>query len=123
MLAASALPRGPGHVKLPGAERAVISEAKVRDYLLSESHPIGRFKAAFFRALGYSAGAWPQLERDLREQARQGEAVPTEATPYGQKYEISATLVGPLGREAIVVSVWIVLREEDFPRLVTVFPG
>ena len=110
-------------MKIPGAERAVISEAKVRDYLLSESHPIGRFKAAFFRKLGYSAGAWPQLERDLRVLAREGEAVATETSRYGQKYEINATLVGPLGREAIVVSVWIVLLEEDFPRLVTVFPG
>lgn len=44
-------------VKLPGAERAFIDPSKVRDYLLSESHPVGRFKAAFFIALGYSAAA------------------------------------------------------------------
>jgi len=36
-------------MRLPGV--AVVDEAKVRDYLLSDSHPIGRFKAAFFLAL------------------------------------------------------------------------
>jgi len=42
-------------VKLLGVERGVIDAAKIRDYLLSDSHPVGRFKAAFFVAMGYSA--------------------------------------------------------------------
>ncbi len=33
---------------LPNAERAVVSERKVVDYLLSETHPDGRGKARFF---------------------------------------------------------------------------
>jgi hypothetical protein len=35
---------------LPGSEHAVIDAAKLRDYLLSYEHPVGRFKAAFFAA-------------------------------------------------------------------------
>jgi len=31
-------------VVLPNATKVVIDSAKVRDYLLSSSHPIGRFK-------------------------------------------------------------------------------
>jgi hypothetical protein len=42
-------------VGLPNADRAVIEDAKVRDYLLSATHPIGRFKSVFFVALGFSA--------------------------------------------------------------------
>jgi hypothetical protein len=42
-------------VLLPNADRAIVPEAKVRDYLLSNAHPVGRFKAVFFIALGYSA--------------------------------------------------------------------
>lgn len=41
-------------MRLPAADRAYVDPAKVRDYLLSPVHPEGQFKAAFFRALGYS---------------------------------------------------------------------
>ena len=54
---------------LPNAAKAVIDSAKVRDYLLSSSHPIGRFKQPFFAALGYSRDQWQQLEADLLELA------------------------------------------------------
>jgi hypothetical protein len=39
-------------MKLPEAQRAVIAPAKIRDYLFSTSHPVGRFKAPFFDSLG-----------------------------------------------------------------------
>ena len=41
-------------MKLPNASGAIIEPAKLRDYLLSPAHPVGRFKAPFFVALGYS---------------------------------------------------------------------
>ena len=44
-------------MKLPFAERAIVEPEKVREYLLSPTHPVGRFKAAFFHALGYSSPA------------------------------------------------------------------
>lgn len=109
-------------MKLPGVERAVVDPPKIRDYLLSESHPVGRFKAAFFTALGYSASAWAALAADLRHHAAENEASPTEANPYGQKYEVRGKLRGPAGQAALV-AVWIVLRGDDFPRFVTAFPG
>ena len=39
-------------MRLPNSDRAVVADAKVRDYLLSQSHPVGRFKSSFFVALG-----------------------------------------------------------------------
>ncbi len=108
-------------VILSGVDRAVVDPAKIRVYLLSESHPVGRFKSVFFMALGYSAQAWEKLADDLRAHAVENEAVPTESNRYGQKYEVRGTLEGPGGRT--VVAVWIVLRGEDCPRLVTAFPG
>lgn len=42
------------HVLLPNLELACVDERKIHDYLLSSEHPIGRFKAAFFRSLGYT---------------------------------------------------------------------
>lgn len=110
-------------MKLPAAERAVVDSSKVRDYLLSESHPVGRFKAVFFAALGYSSANWEQLAADLRRHAADHEAVATEANPYGQKFEVRGTLRGPAARSAALVTVWIVLRGEDLPRFVTAYPG
>jgi hypothetical protein len=63
-------------VVLPNSERAIVDEAKVRDYLLSPSHPVGRFKAAFFS-----------------------------------------------GRQAALVTVWMVPNGRDFAHFVTAFPG
>jgi len=40
-------------MKLPNREKVHISRRKLTDYLLSETHPIGRWKAKFFRALGF----------------------------------------------------------------------
>lgn len=110
-------------MRLPGVERAVIDPAKVRDYLLSPAHPVGRFKAVFFRTLGYSESDWRTLESDLRELASTADAIAGQDSRYGQKFEVSGILVGPSGRRAMVVTVWIVLASDDFPRLITAYPG
>jgi len=53
--------------KVPNHDRAVIDERKVRDYLLSPVHPIGRHKARFFYRLGYIGGrrgnGWPETSK------------------------------------------------------------
>ncbi len=110
-------------MKLPAVERAVVDAAKIRDYLLSDSHPVGRFKAAFFLALGYSAADWEVLAEDLRSHAAANDAVAGVPSEYGQKYEVRGRIGSPAGKGAILVAVWIVLRGEDFPRFVTAFPG
>lgn len=110
-------------MNLPAVERAAVDEAKVRDYLLSDSHPVGRFKAAFFRSLGYSAADWQRLSADLRHHARTNPAVATRNNEYGQTFEVRGRLEGPAGRLVMVRAVWIVRRGEDVPRFVTAFPG
>ncbi|MGH2609635.1 MAG: DUF6883 domain-containing protein [Tepidiformaceae bacterium] len=109
-------------MKLPHADRAVVDERKVRDYLLSRTHPIGRFKAAFFARAGLEAENWPELALQLRELAVQGDAVPGESTQYGAKYMISGTLKGPRGPGLEVTTAWILRTPGDAPRLVTVYP-
>ena len=110
-------------MKLPAAQRAVIAAAKIRDYLLSTSHPVGRFKAPFFASLGYTVADWQRLEQDLLRFANSDEAVPGKESPYGQRYEIRGTLNGPSGKSARVLTVWIVRFESDVPEFVTAFPG
>lgn len=108
---------------LPEAERAVVEPRKLRDYLLSQSHPVGRFKASFFARLGYTQDGWGVLSADLRQHAAAGVAQPVEATRFGQKYQVTGPMRGPAGKEAEIVTVWIILNGEDFPRFVTAFPG
>jgi len=109
-------------VRLPGASRAVVDEAKVRDYLLSWSHPVGRSKAAFFGALGYSARDHQRLAADLLEHALAHDVRPGGENEYGRKYEVRGRIEVPAGKAAVIVSVWIVLYTEDFPRFVTAYP-
>jgi len=45
-------------MKLPNSQKAVVDERKVREYLLSSSHPVGRLKATFFGSIGFHAEAW-----------------------------------------------------------------
>ena len=104
-------------MKLPQADRAVVDERKVRDYLLSKSHPIGRFKAA-----GFEAENWVELASRLRELAVRGETTRGEANEYGVKYMISGIPEGPRGPGLEVTTVWLVPTRGDAPRRVTVYP-
>ena len=108
---------------LPSSEHAHIDSAKIRDYLLSDVHPVGRFKAVVFHALGYKAAEWEKLRDDLLAHAQGAEAVPGQASAFGQKYEVSGTLRGPNGREAKFTSVWLAPVEGGAPRFITAFPG
>ena len=110
-------------MKLPFAERAVVEPDKLRDYLLSSTHPVGRFKAVFFATLGYTGENWAELQRDLLQIAVLGEATHGKFSRFGNKYEVPAILTGPSGRSAAVLSVWIVRHGEQVPRLVTAMPG
>ena len=109
--------------RLPSAETAIVQQAKICEYLLSMNHPIGRFKGTFFGALGYTIERWERLQTDLLQLAQSGKAVRGQESPYGQKHEVRGTLVGPSGRGADLVTVWIVLHGETSPQLVTAFPG
>ncbi len=42
---------------------------------------------------------------------------------FGQKYLVRGIIEGPTGRIASVVSVWVILAGETFPRLVTAYRG
>ncbi len=110
-------------MRVPGAELAVVDPAKVRDYLLSPEHPVGRFKAAFFGTLGYSRDDWQLLVANLRAIVASEAATPGGESAFGSKFEVRGTIVGPTGREAKVVTVWIILAGESAPRFVTAFPG
>lgn len=109
-------------IVIPNADEAIIPPEKVRDYLLSVSQPVGKFKAVFFSARGYTATDWQQLEADLRALLVY-EAELGERTEYGQKYVIRGRITGPAGKRAEIATAWIILEGESRPRLITAYPG
>jgi hypothetical protein len=110
-------------MQLPQADSATIAPEKIRDYLLSPSHPVGRFKANFFSELGFSQDLWQELEGQIRVHAQSGDVALGSASEYGQKYIVRGDLRGPSGRTARILSVWIVRRGDTVPRFVTAYPG
>jgi len=110
-------------MKIPNAENAIIPAEKVKDYLLSSSHPVGRFKAVFFSSLGYSSSNWEIFANDIRTLLLQNDAEKTEKSEYGQKYKITGTIRGPFQKAAHLVTIWIILKDNDNPRFITAYPG
>ena len=108
---------------LPNADLAEIDPQKLHGYLLSETHPVGRFKARFFAALGYAAERWQELEADLRIQHVTQDAQPGESLLEGQVFTIRAILKGPNGQSAVVLSVSFIAAAGGAPRFVTAYPG
>ena len=108
-------------MRLPNHNNALLPSEKIRGYLLSDSHPIGRYKAAVFRSLGYESRDSEVLARDLRKLLIL-DAAEVGTSEFGTKYAIRGTICGPNGRQSDIVSIWIVRNEEDFPRFVTAYP-
>lgn len=110
-------------MRLPNAEGAIIDAEKLHGYVLSSAHPVGRFKAAFFHKLGYSAENWEALERHLREISLSRDVTTVEETRYGQKFIIEGPLTSPVGETVRIVTVWVILKGQSAPRFVTAYPG
>jgi hypothetical protein len=110
-------------MKLPHADRAEVDPGKLGRYLLSETHPVGKAKARFFREAGFDESAVETLVQGLLQIARTQEVVGTFATVHGQKFVLEGELEAPSGRRLRVRTVWIIDRGQERPRLVTAYPG
>lgn len=107
---------------MPRAQDVLIPEEKLRDYLLSESHPVGRAKARFFKQFGFTDAAIAEMDGHLRAIARTGEVAETKVTEFGMKYVIDGEIECDDGRKLLLRTVWIVLSPGESPRFVTAHP-
>jgi hypothetical protein len=81
-------------MKLPGVGQAIVDAAKIRDYLLSFEHPVGRSKARFFARLGFSQEDWQELGRSVLELAGRADATLGAKNEFGQKYVVRGIIKG-----------------------------
>lgn len=110
-------------MKIPNADRAIIAQDKLCDYLLNIDHEWGGSKARRLVAMGYALDQWQRLESDLRAQHLTVDVDRIGDTEYGPRYEIVAVLVGPSGKSVTFRSVWQIDTGTDVPRLITMYPG
>jgi hypothetical protein len=97
--------RGQDLAKLPNAEKALIQSEKIEGYILSSAHPVGRFKAAFFRKFGYSAENSDEFEQSLRQMVMSQDVSGVEETSYGRKYVVEGLMRSPSGEDLQIVTV------------------
>lgn len=108
-------------MKLPNPHKAVVDIAKLRDYSLNLSHPVGGHKARVFRAalgLTVEQAAWLRLR--ALEIAVTGDATPGPSSVFGDKYVINAW-INYKGKTALVRFSWIIEFGTDFPRLTSCY--
>ena len=108
---------------LPNAGNAYIPSEKLIDYLISETHAVGKSKARFFRAHGYDEDNLHQLEQDLLSVPRYNEIDEQVTSTHGTKYVVSGALQTPRGTTVAVTTVWIIEPPDERPRFVTAYPG
>ncbi len=110
-------------MNLPNSEKAVVPPDKLTDYLLSNSHLAGRWKASFFRSIGFSETNVDELKIALINVANRGEVKSTITSAFGVKYVVEGRIVAPNGKVAVIQTVWVVEPGEERPRLVTAYPA
>ena len=107
---------------LPNADRAIIDERKVRNYLLNPLHVRGGGQARMFAAaLGYGRFDHGRLIERIKQAILQHEAALVDAVPHGERFRVDVSIVGPAG-SAIVRTLWIIRTGEDVPRLTSAYP-
>ena len=105
-------------MKLPGD--VIIPEDKLVGYLLLPRQESD--KSQFLGIAGYTMATWEGLAHDLHNLAKTHEISDMTISPYGIKWEVQGTLVGPNGQVLCVVTVWITLEASGETRFVTLFP-
>ncbi len=84
-------------MKVPNVGSAQITGSKLREYLLSPSHPIGRYKARFFGNLGYTREDAGRLATDLLE-ILANDIQDSIETEFGTKYVVPGQRTAPMAQ-------------------------
>ncbi len=108
-------------MKLPNGEHATIG-SKLENYVLNPSHWEGRHKARVFESvLGITLSNRDALRDAIlaaAENSDEAEAIGDNG--HGMVYLLRFPVTTAQGT-AMILTVWIILQGEDFPRLVTCY--
>ena len=108
-------------MKMPCYQKAYVPIAKMKEYLLSETHAVGKPKAVFLKRLGFNLENADLLEQGLLTIAYD-EVKEIVLSPYGTKYVIVSELETPSRKTITLQTVWIIENKKTIPRFVTAYP-
>ena len=109
-------------MKLPNSEQAIVPEKKLIGYILSETHAVGKFKARFFRDLGFNETNVVVLRKELLNLAKYNEVKSFEQSNYGTKYIVDGSILTPRKQSVKIRTVWIIEKGKTGPIFVTAYP-
>lgn len=75
-------------MKIPNNEYSWVADNKITDYLLSETHEIGKHKAEFFKHFGFSLNDIDTFKDSLIQHSIDRDIVETKNSNFGVKYEL-----------------------------------
>jgi hypothetical protein len=90
---------------LPDADRAIVEESRVRQYLLNPLHPDGGSKAVFFLARHFNAEHWHDLCDALIVHARNNQVTRSVQTQWGLRCTVERNRPTPDGHNPCIRTV------------------
>jgi len=109
-------------MELPNKAHAHIPPEKITDYLLSETHAVGKSKARYFGSYGFHSKNPEALEHGLLSIAYNNEVIDTDTSRHGTKYTIDGQIETPKGVMIRIRTIWIIEKGQNSPRFVTAYP-
>lgn len=106
---------------LPNANRAIIKEEKITDYVLNFDHFEGKNKARIFSSvLGLKKENADYLINAIRDAILINDAVKQSESTFGIKYTVDFDLLFKK-KIARVRTGWLIEKDKNIPRLITCF--
>lgn len=112
--------RKSGIMKLPRHEEAVIPMAKLTQYALNPDKSPDK-AIAFEKALGYTMDNADELIAQIRKNLPKYNAVEKGDKGWGKRYEVVMNIIGPNGKNAKVLTAWIVDKKTNELRMTSVY--
>ena len=110
-------------MKIPNNNQSYVADNKITDYLLSEIHEIGKHKADFFKRFGFDLANIETFKDSLIQHSIDRDIENTKNTDFGIKYELKCSINTPDKRNPCIVTVWIIEKGKEEPKLVTAYPS
>lgn len=108
-------------VKVPYYQSAIISDIKLTEYLLSLTHPVGKFKAKLFRGWGFNENNIDIFRKCLLSIVHTNKVVKIKTSQHSTNYEVHGKIQIPKGGVRIITTVWAIDIGKRTPYLVSAY--
>jgi hypothetical protein len=108
-------------MKIPNAEKAIISDEKLEGYCLNAGHSNGQHKAYLFsRLLGITSENMGDLRALLEASIMENDVIRDKPTEHRTIYYVDSEVIRN-ERHLVLRSLWIILTNEIIPPFVSCY--